>query len=106
LFASGLIFKLPREYTYQNNNNNNNGLPRISETIKSADFDLLVTVGEAMKQQQIWFYGNHNTDKRPKLDYATLLSKDTGLNLAELGTTMSSRECWWSVVMGSGAPDR
>jgi len=30
-------------------------LPRISETIKSADFDLLVTVGEAMKQQQIWF---------------------------------------------------
>jgi len=30
-------------------------LPRISETIKSADFDLLVTVGETMKQQQIWF---------------------------------------------------
>jgi len=42
---------------------------------------------------------------RPKLDYVTLLSKDTGLNLAELGTTMSSRECWQTVVMGSGAPD-
>jgi len=25
---------------------------------------LLVTVGEAVKQQQIFFYGNHNTDKR------------------------------------------
>jgi len=42
---------------------------------------------------------------RPKLDYATLLSKNTGLNVAELGTTMSSRECWRTVVMGSGAPD-
>jgi len=41
---------------------------------------------------------------RPKLDYATLLSKDTGLNLAELGTTMSSRECWRTVVMGSVRP--
>jgi len=30
----------------------------------SADFDLLVTVGEAMMQQQIWFYENHNTYKR------------------------------------------
>jgi len=42
---------------------------------------------------------------RPKLDYVTLLSEDTGLNLAELGTTMSSRECWWTVVIGSGVPD-
>jgi len=41
-------------------------LPRISETKKSADFDYLVTVGEAMKQQQIWFYGNHNTDKKAR----------------------------------------
>jgi len=73
-------------------------------------FDVLVTVGEAMKQQQIWFwfYGNHNTDKRSLEDQnwtMPLSCRKTRLNLAELGTTMSSRECWRTVVMGSGVSD-
>jgi len=53
-------------------------LPCISETIKSADFNLLGTVGEATKQQQIWFYGNHNMDKRSLEDQNWTISK-TGL---------------------------
>jgi len=70
---------------------------------------VLVTVGEAMKQQQSWIYGNHNTEKKAWKTKTgprpTLLSKDTGRDIAELGATMSSRECWQTVVMGSGAPD-
>ena len=41
---------------------------------------------------------------RPKLDYVTLLTQDTGLTNEELRTAMSNRELWINYA-DSGAPD-
>jgi len=84
-------------------------LPCISKTIKKRTLRLpghCWRSNEAAAILVLW-KPQHRQMKpgRPKLDYATLLSKDTGFNLAELGTTMSSRECWRTVVLGSGMPD-
>jgi len=78
-------------------------LPRISETIKKRRLRLAGHCwrsNEAAANLVLW-KPQHGQKKpgRPKLDYATLLSEDAGLNLVELGTTMSSRECWRTVVM-------
>ena len=48
---------------------------------------------------------SHKDPGRPKLDYVTLLSRDTELNPSELSAGMSNRDIWKSFVMGSGAPD-
>jgi len=84
-------------------------LPRISETIKKRRLRLAGNCwrsNEAAANLVLW-KPQHGQKKsgRPKLDYATLLSKDMGLNLTQLGTMMSSRECWQTVIMGLGAPD-
>ena len=47
----------------------------------------------------------HKGPGRPKLDFVTLLSEDTGLNPSELSVAMSNRDTWKSLIMGSGAPD-
>jgi len=83
----------------------------------------LSCISETIKEHRLWLAGHcwwsneaaanlvlwkpqHGQKKprRPKLDYATLLSKDTAFNFAELDTTTSSREWWQTVVMGSGLP--
>ena len=41
---------------------------------------------------------------RPPLDYVTLLQEDTGLEVADMKSTMTDREHWRVTVIGSGAP--
>ena len=42
---------------------------------------------------------------RPKMDFATLLSKDSGLSIKEMKTAMNNRVYWRTFIKDSGAPD-
>ena len=84
-------------------------LPKISDTIRKRRLRL---VGHCLRSTEVsaklllWKPRHgHRNPGRPKFDYATLLTEDTGLNLDELSNAMSNREQWSAITKGSGAPD-
>ena len=84
-------------------------LPKISDTIRKRRLRL---AGHCLRSTEVsaklllWKPRHgHRNPGRPKLDYATLLTEDTGLNLDELSNAMSNREQWSAITKGSGAPD-
>ena len=84
-------------------------LPKISDTIRKRRLRL---AGHCLRSTEVsaklllWKPRHgHKNPGRPKLDYATLLTEDTGLNLDELSNAMSNREQWSAITKGSGAPD-
>ena len=84
-------------------------LPKISDTIRKRRLRL---AGHCLRSTEVsaklllWKPRHgHRNPGRPKLDFATLLTEDSGLNLDELSKAMSNREQWSAITKGSGAPD-